>query len=377
MRLVDRVALVTGGSRGIGRKIAFLRDRRAQESVRALILLSCMVLCLGCANFETHHKPLIWGGLTDLPRIRPLKTGRVGRDGRIEPGETLVLADIQDTGVIHHFWMTYKHDCPQSIGKLVLRAWWDGEEHPSVEVPLGDFFGVGFGQERHLKSAVMEMTPAAFDMHSALNCYFPMPFSRRAYLTLENQSEKPVEIIVWFVNYEKWPQLPHDYGRFHAQWRRENPVTRHVPYTIAEIEGEGRYVGTVMNYHILEPGAWVEGGEDFYIDGDLQPTLKGVGSEDYFGQSWGFRQEYNNLYHGTSLGPVNSKFMTAYRWHVLDPIRFKKSLRVTMRCHGWDVQDRSDDYSSVAYWYQKEPHKPFPALPPWPGRMPEFANTAR
>lgn len=164
------------------------------------------------------------------------------------------------------------------------------------------------------------------------------------------------------VDYEKSQSLPDEALYFHAQFRRENPVKLHIPYTILEAEGKGNYVGTILNYHLLGEGAWVEGGQDFSIDGERVPSLPGTGGEDYFGHAWGFRTEENGFYHGTSYGPENNK-MTAYRFHTPDPVHFKKSIKATMKCHGWDVQDREDDYSSVALWYQNEPHKKFPLLP--------------
>ena len=309
--------------------------------------------------------------LYNIANVRGGRSGRVKGAIYIKPGESAQIAAIKGPAVIHHFWCTLRCESNLCLAEQVLRIWWDNEPQPSVEVPLGDFFAVGFGRERFVNSFLIEMIPTGgMPNHTALNCYIPMPFSDRAVIKIENQGEKPVTHFIYKINYERLNRIPASWGRFHAQWRRENPVKRGVPYTILYAEGKGRYLGTVMNYHILEPGSWVEGGEDFYIDGESKPTLPGIGAEDYFGFSWGFRKEFGSLFHGTSYGPEGA-YMTAYRFHILDPIRFKKSLRVTMRCHGWDVQDREDDYSSVAYWYQSEPHKPFPALPPLSERLPE------
>jgi len=278
-------------------------------------------------------------------------------------GQKLVVGELTGPGIINHLWITAKSPIPQVYSLLVLRIFWDGEKEPSVEAPLGDFFGVGFGQERLLRSLMLEMYPAGGEHHAALNCYWKMPFRKSAVIEIENKSLRSVSLFFIQVDYEKCPALPDDLLYFHARYRRENPVTLHKPYTILEAKGRGNYVGTIMNYHLLGPGAWVEGGQDFYIDGEESPSLPGTGAEDYFGHAWGFRSEINALLHGTSFGPENNR-MTAYRFHVPDPVRFKKSLRATMKCHGWDVQDRQDDYSSVALWYQTEPHDPFPKMPP-------------
>lgn len=307
--------------------------------------------------------PLLWGNPGDAVYLTG--NGQCRREARvlgIPSKAKAVVGDMEGPAVIRHIWMTAQSDIPQIQALLVLRVYWDDEKTPSIEVPLGDFFGVGFGRERKLKSAMVEMFPAGGENHSALNCYWPMPFFKKAQFTIENRSERSVSLFFFQADYERFPALPENAALFHAQWRRENPVRKGVPYTILEAQGEGHYVGTIMNYHLLSAGAWVEGGNDIYIDDDTSPTLPGTGAEDYFGYAWGFRTEENALFHGTSFGPEENR-MTAYRFHIPDPIRFKNSIRVVMRCHGYDVGDRQDDYSSVALWYQKEPHAPFPKLP--------------
>ncbi len=290
-------------------------------------------------------------------------------------GESIRVAELEGPAIIRHIWITTKCSIPQIQHMLVLRVWWDGEEEPSIEVPLGDFFGVGFGKEVHFQSAMVEMFPAGGEQHSSLNSYWEMPFHKSARIEVENRSNRTVSMLFFQADYEKVQALPENALHLHAQYRRENPVQPGVPYTILEATGRGNYVGTIMNYHLLGPGAWVEGGQSFYIDGEKEPSLPGTGGEDYFGHAWGFRMETNSPYHGTSYGPKDNK-MTAYRFHVPDPVRFEKSIRATLRCHGWDVGDRQDDYSSVALWYQTEPHAPFPPLPPvdydWLEVAPEF-----
>jgi len=338
------------------------------QSVLSVFLGSALVAVLalwlaGCTSVRGKSGEAA-GALESLWRPAPgVRPGRLAKVTGIRPGSTVVLGEIEGPGLVRHIWMTAQSNVPQIYGLLVLRIWWEDEAQPSIECPLGDFFGVGFGEERTFRSAMAEMYPAGGENHAALNCYWPMPFRRRARFAIENRSRRPVSMFFLQVDYEHGGDLPDDAMTFHAQYRRENPVARGVPYTILEAKGRGTYVGTVLNYHLLGPGAWVEGGNDVYIDGAETPTLPAVGGEDYFGHAWGFRPDTNGLFHGTSHGPEDNR-MTAYRWHVPDPIRFSNSIRMTMRDHGWDVGDREDDYSSVAFWYQSEPHAPYLPLPP-------------
>lgn len=339
------------------------------------------LLCLATAGCDTRvDTPVAFcGDVGGLPAIRDARSSRVQNVVRLEPGQTIGVAELAGPGAIRHWWWTARGGGQRVYKDLVLRIWWDGEPGPSVEVPLGDLLGIGWGEERDIHSAMAEMIPAKYPNHAALNLWWPMPFES-ARIELEHQGTTPVELLFWIINYEKLPALPEAWGRFHAQWRRQNPVPRGGPYVILDARGCGHYVGTIMNYHLLEPGSWVEGGESFFVDDDAltpgaEPTLQGIGSEDYFGLAWGYRRELNLPYHGTAFGPVPGEGpvggrMSAYRYHVRDPIRFNKAIRVEMCCHGWDVKDRSDDYSSVAIWYQREPHAQFPPLPPRDARVP-------
>jgi hypothetical protein len=339
-------------------------------TVRTRSIATCFALAfLLLAGCQETARPSIPIGLLDgLPLLTNDQAQRARNVVDIPPGTVVELADLKGPGVIRHIWITAREGGDRLYKDLVLRMYWDGEPHPSVEVPLGDFFTVGWGEERDVASLVVEMIPAILPNHAALNCWWPMPFET-ARIEIEHQGSEPVQLFFWIINWERVAALPADCGRFHAQWNRQNPVPRGGPYVILEAEGRGRYAGTIMNYHLLEPGSWVEGGELIYIDGDDRPTLEGTGAEDYMGLAWGFRPDHKLLFHGTSFGPVIDR-MSAYRFHILDPIRFQKSIRVTMRCHGWDVQARSDDYSSVALWYQTEPHRPFPTLPAPEDRVP-------
>ncbi len=319
-----------------------------------------------------------------------------------KPGQRLVIADLQGPGVIRHIWLTTQAQDSQIYGKIVLRAFWDGEPHPSIEAPLGDFFGTGFGEERTVHSAAVEMIPSGPPGRAALTCWLPMPFEQ-ARLELENQSDEEVPMFS-IVNWSAFPRLPQGAGRLHAQWRRSGPVNRGQGHIALQAKGEGAYIGMVFSIQRLGEGAWVEGGDDVYINldesewkaietwdaahlsadrripageksvanqpmGPVRPTLAGVGCEDYFGMSWGFRELDRGAFHGISLGPEDKNRLTAYRFHLNDPIRFQKNIIVHMRNHGWDVQARADDIATVAFWYQNEPHLTFPELPAADARL--------
>lgn len=367
-----------------------------------LVLGLLSVALVGCTTSTPPN-------LAGLARIKNGENARSARVDHLNPGDTAELAILEGPGVVRHLWFTAMCDDPRAYGKMVLRVWWDGEDEPSIEVPMSDFFGVGFGEERLVRSAAVEMVPAGLPGHAALTCWLPMPFEK-ARFTVENQTGDTV-MLFHILNWEKVDADLSQHGRLHAQWRRSNPVERGEGHMVLAAEGTGHYVGTVLSIRRLEEGSWVEGGEDFYIDlsgnelaaldawdrelvddperrlpadgtnianqpaGPVPPTLPGIGGEDYFCQSWGYRDFDQSLYHGTSLGPEDRDRLSAYRFHLLDPVRFDKNIRVHFRNHGWDVQSRADDMSSVAFWYQLEPHAPFPALPPAGERLPP-KNTA-
>lgn len=304
----------------------------------------------------------------------------------VEPGENRIMADITGAGKITHIWMTtaslnaeeqYLHR------KLVLRMYWDGEEEPSVEVPLGDFFGLGHGITKNYTSAVLMMSP---EDGKSLNCFFPMPFASGARLEIENETQSPVRVY-FYVDYEECHELSGDELRFHAQWNSER-LTKGIDctsvsnedfsfggtnttgadnYVILDAVGKGHYVGCNLNIHnqrFTDKWNWYGEGDDMiFIDGEpWPPSLHGTGMEDYFNTAWCPTQEICTPYHGIILagGPNWSGKISAYRYHIEDPIMFDKSIRVTIE-HGHN-NHRSDDYSSTAYWYQTEPHKSFAKL---------------
>ena len=299
----------------------------------------------------------------------------------IGPGQRVVLADIRGSGTITHIWMTIASDERYYLRRIVLRAYWDYETDPSIEAPIGDFFGLGFGEPYYWASVPLAVADRA------LNCFFPMPFSRRARIEIENQGAQPVKAFYYQIDYESYAPgsaealATERQGRFHAWWNRQiTKATDGRPnldgaqnYLILDAAGRGQYVGVVLHIQGLATDWWGEGDDMIFIDGDAKPTLNGTGLEDYFCGAWNFNllnREYNFPYFGYSR-KGNADYTgrhSMYRFHIEDPITFDRSLRVTIE-HG-HANDRSDDYSSVAYWYQTEPHKRFPPLPPVAERLP-------
>lgn len=324
----------------------------------------------------------------------------------IEPGATCEFANIEGPAIISHFFCTMgnqnRKDPVGGIGheefnvrKVVLRVYWDDETEPSIQAPIGDFFGMGHGVVKSFSSAPLQMSP--LDGHG-FNCWFPMPFRKRARFTVTNECKSTLNLY-FFLDYELVDTLPEDTLYFHAQWNRECPtvgvdprersthtgwifgeeqdrnVTGDGNYVILEAEGSGHYVGCNINILNLEPSRtwdWFGEGDDMiFIDGEpWPPRLHGTGLEDYIGLAWCPTQEYNSLYHGCILAPTEEfkGKTTYYRYHVKDPIIFEKSIKVTVE-HGHGNL-RSDDYSTTAYWYQSEPHRPMPEILPVEQRMP-------
>jgi len=295
---------------------------------------------------------------------------------RIGPGETFTLGEIKDSGVIQHIWMT-----PTGNYRLgILRFYWDDEEEPSVEVPVGDFFasGWGNGNEPLINSLAVCVNPK-----SGFNSYWQMPFRKKCKITMENKDYR--ELILYYQIDYSLTEIPRHAAYFHAQFRRVNPLPFKEVYTIVDgIQGKGHYVGTYLVHGANSPGWWGEGEIKFYMDGDRDfPTICGTGEEDYFCGSYCYEMrknedgvdvytDFSTLYSGFHhVQDPNLKFKQGrfgqYRWHILDPLRFERDLKVTIQSLGWKHEGKylplEDDLASVAYWYQAEPHRPFPDLP--------------
>ena len=297
---------------------------------------------------------------------------KVSPSVRIAAGETFTMADIEGPGAVQQMWLT-----PTGNWRFcILRIYWDDMATPSVECPLGDFFAVGWGQYAQVSSLPICVNPG-----SAFNSYWEMPFRQRCRMTISNIAEEDMTLY-YQVNYTL-TDVPEDAAYFHAQFRRVNPLPYKDVYTILDgVRGRGQYVGTYVAWGSNNNGWWGEGELKFYMDGDEYPTICGTGTEDYFCGSYNFDKSathdegyitYTTPYAGFHQvirpdGDYRTQLrMGMYRWHIVDPIRFGRDIKVTMQALGWGYNRRylplQDDIASVAYWYQTLPHAEFPPLP--------------
>ena len=287
-----------------------------------------------------------------------LGVGRKGRPAKdLEAGEAVTLCDVEGPGTIRHIWVTTQGE-PVNLRSMVVRAWWDGQEHPSIECPVGDFMGIAHGQVRAYQSAVHSV-----GRNAGMNIWLPMPFTKRAKLTMTNEGAKK-SVLFYQIDYTIKDELPDDVGRLHVLFRRENPTTLKKDFELLpKREGKGRFIGSVVGIHALSPNWWGEGEIKVYLDGDADfPTICGTGSEDYVGLSWGI-QDTPFLYNGCSLDEKG--YVCMYRWHLPDPILWKKDARVTIQQIGWGngLYERQDDWSAATFWYERVPSAPLPKFP--------------
>jgi hypothetical protein len=289
----------------------------------------------------------------------------------IKPGETFTLAEIDGSGAIQHIWMTPTGNWKFSI----IRMYWDDETEPSVECPIGDFFAMGWNEYAPLNSLAICVNPG-----SAFNCYWQMPFRKKCRITMENINDKDEMRLYYQIDYTL-TDVPDDAAYFHAQYRRSNP-NETSDYTILDnVKGKGQFVGVYMAWGVNNNGWWGEGEIKFFMDGDTKfPTICGTGTEDYFCGSYNFDREgkykefctpYSGLHQVIKPDGAyrSQQRFGLYRWHILDPIRFEKDLKVTIQDLGWRHGGRylpqKSDISSVAFWYQTDPHGKYPKLPKW------------
>jgi Protein of unknown function (DUF2961) len=353
-----------------------------------------ILVCLSTLVFGQQNGPL--DGLANLSEAVSRRASSADPTGgnadwvEVKAKATVTLAEIKGAGSIRHIWFTINSPSPFHLRELVLRMYWDGETDPSVEVPIGDFFGTGFeyedvpGGHRGQKYQSWVSLPITVQ-DRAMNCYFEMPFGNGARVTLANDGTQDVPNLYFHIDYQTNADARSVSGKghFHAQWRHE--TTRAVPesesggknvdgknnYVFMEAKGRGQYVGTILNVFGLSTGWWGEGDDMFFIDGDTaRATINGTGMEDYFNNAWMFQKEFNYPFIGYSQQGNRdwTGSHTMYRFHIEDPIYFRKSLRATIE-HG-HANDREDDYTSVAFWYQTEPHQKLSPLPAINERMP-------
>lgn len=282
----------------------------------------------------------------------------------LEKQSVTTLMDVDGPATIQHIWITVDS---RFYRDLILRMYWDHEEAPSVEVPLGDFFCCGFSRRQKVLSLPINVNPSG-----GMNCYFPMPFRKHAKITVENRNPERIGGFFYAISYELG-EVAEDEAYFHAQFRRTNPLKYGEDYVIIDgIKGKGHYVGTQMCWQQNNQGWWGEGEIKAFIDGDKEyPTYVGTGTEDYFGGAWCFGENFSAPFlgyqditaeNGREMSSVGNRHVL-YRFHIMDPIRFESDLKVTMQAIGWRSEGRylplQDDISSVAYWYQAEPHNKF------------------
>ncbi len=314
---------------------------------------------------------------------------------RVPPGGSHRLGELRGPGVIRHLWITALGSDPDLLRRAALRIHWDDHDTPSVDAPLGDFFGCGFGETLNFASLPLAMMPQD---GKGMNCFFPMPFRERARIEILNESERELSHLFYYVDWEELPAPDPEEGYFHACFRRQNPCegisdrgmsnwefqmegknpSGADNYVVLDFQGRGHYVGCVLNVHNLrvsDRNNWYGEGDDMiFIDGDSLPTLHGTGTEDYFLTAWGPRQHFCGPYAGMTLpgGENYSGRVSMYRFHIEDPICFERSIRVTIE-HG-HANRRSDDWSSVAYWYAAEPGSPNTPRVPVEERIPHPAD---
>ena len=305
------------------------------------------------------------------PASRDLGQGwKVNPFIEIVGGETITIAEIDGPGAIQHIWMTPTGNWRFSI----IRFYWDNETTPSIEVPVGDFFGMAFNEYAPLNSLAVTVNPG-----SAFNCYWKMPFRKKARITMQNISKDAMRLY-YQIDYAL-ADVGNDEAYLHAQFRSSNPTKGSIHTLIDGIKGKGQYVGTYVAWSVNNNAWWGEGEIKFYMDGDSKfPTINGTGTEDYFCGSYNFEnkktkqyQEFSTPYAGLHqvIRPdglyLSQQSFGMYRWHILDPIRFNNDLRITIQDLGWRHDGRylaqKSDISSVVFWYQREPHALFPKMP--------------
>jgi len=297
----------------------------------------------------------------------------------LAPGAELTLLDAEGPGEVTHVWFTIASDEMFHLKRLVLRMYWDGESTPSVETPVGDFFGLGLGDY-----FVYQSLPLSVGQDKALNCFFPMPFQKHARITVTNEGKRKVDAYYFNLDYRSYSRpLPADTLYFHAQYRQASPNTAvksdgknlngENNYVWVDAHGRGHFAGVTMSVLENADEWWGEGDDMFFVDGETLPSINGTGTEDYFLGAWDFggKPFAYQLYGAPQVSPERAgSRWSVYRFHLDSPITFTKSLRATIE-HG-HANDRADNFYSVAYWYQTEPHAAFPQLPPVDDRLPKL-----
>ncbi len=332
-------------------------------------MLKTLMLLLALGAVSVAQTPAGAPDPQDLTRLKDFVAERVSSNNpddesnddswRPIAGETVVLADLTGPGVVTHIWFTVAANEYAWPRLLRLRVYYDGSSVPSVDCPVGDFFGVGHGFERPVNSLMIRDSSSG----RSRNSYWQMPFRRRVRITVTNEGRRRVANLYFHVDWKKVPALPADTGYFHARYRQALPARPGHPYEILSVKGRGQYVGTVFSVVQNQPGWFGEGDEHFFVDGEKRPSIEGTGTEDYFNDAWSFRLS-DGLYTGVPVadGTGVGARMSAYRWHIVDPVPFRTSFRLDIEHKGWTYntdgsvrsgfEERADLFSSVAFWYQ-------------------------
>ncbi len=343
-----------------------------------LCLFFAVLLAIFCTSLYSESLLPMLNGLPtikDYQAMRNSSSDTNWEDGNndarpIPAGETLVLADLKGPGKIVHIWFTIASNERYYGKKLVLKMYWDEEPTPSVEVPINDFFCQGHGIDMNVNSLPIRVSADG----RARNSYFVMPFNKSARVEVTNEGKENVGALYWYIDWQKHKRLSPNTAYFHAKYRQEFPCVSGKDYLILDAEGTGHYIGCNLSVRCTEPGWWGEGDDRFYIDGEEKPSIMGTGTEDFFCDAWGIKK-MDGLFYGCPLmeGLETNNKTTAYRFNIQDPVPFTKSLKVTIEHKGAHIMEdqtwngyteRADDFSSVAYWYQIEPHKEFTKMPP-------------
>jgi hypothetical protein len=370
--------------------------KRPHRIIFAMCILVCVLMCASAwAQSEVSQSTELSSLISPHPYVQKRassydRTGGNDDFRKIAPGETLTLLDDSGPGVITHIWITIASSEKYHLKKLVLRMYWDDEASPSVEAPIGDFFGLGLGDY-----FLFESTPLSVASDKALNCFFPMPFRRRARITVSNEGKEEVDAFYFNIDYQAlMKDLPANTVYFHAQYRQATPAKGWTNqwesndaatvnakknldgqnnYVWLEATGQGHFVGVTMSVLQNQDGWWGEGDDMFFVDGEKRPSINGTGSEDYFLGAWNFGDHpFSYALFGAPVKGSESagSRSSVYRFHLDSPIPFTKALRATIE-HG-HANHRSDNFFSVAYWYQNEPHATFPVLPSVEERLPRI-----
>ncbi|MGQ8334918.1 glycoside hydrolase family 172 protein [Sunxiuqinia sp. A32] len=377
------------------------------KNLKIVFTLISLIFFAVQSNAQIESKKELWQLRDYVPvRISSYDVTGANDDGnwkdKIKPCETRVIGEVEGPGIIKHIWITIASSEPYHLKKIVLRMYWDGEDTPSVEAPIGDFFGLGLG-----KYFLYESQFLSVGSQRALNCFFPMPFKKSAKITVTNDGSEEIDAFYYNIDWEKHSSLPENTAYFHAQYRQSVPtdgwtsdwklngdpdINNHQNklgdgnYVIMEAEGEGHFVGVTHSIIQNQGDWWGEGDEMIFIDGEEDATIKGTGAEDYYLGAWCYggcginpfghqkpEFAYSNYGNPQNGGDNRGAEWMVYRFHTESPLTFKKSIKVTIE-HG-HANHRSDNYYTVGYWYQTGEHKAFPDFPVVDERIPAVLNT--